>query len=85
MALGGVETGNLNPKLPTRHAPRPGGRGLTPEVWAMAIITGIPILAEAVAAVLESHMYKAAEISPMADNIRSNLTSAPFSFPSTLI
>lgn len=30
-------------------------------------------------------MGKAAEISPMADNIRSNLTWAPFNFSSTSI
>jgi hypothetical protein len=48
MGLGGVETGNMSPKLAPRHAPSAGGRGLTPEVRAMATITGMIMLAEAV-------------------------------------
>lgn len=48
MALGGVETGSMKPKLAPKVAPNAGGSGLTPAEWAMAIITGMTMLAEAV-------------------------------------
>src|SRR3990172_4425168 len=48
MALGGVETGSIKPKLAPKVAPKAGGRGDTPADWAMAITTGTTILAEAV-------------------------------------
>src|SRR5574337_1007033 len=48
MAFGGVETGSMNPKLAPRHAPRAGGNGLTLAACAMAITTGMIMLAEAV-------------------------------------
>ena len=38
----------MKPKLAPRHAPRAGGRGLTPPVWASAIPTGMIIVADVV-------------------------------------
>jgi hypothetical protein len=47
-ALGGVETGNKNPKLAPRHAPMAGGTGSIFAAFASEITTGITMLAEAV-------------------------------------
>src|SRR3990172_906917 len=48
IALGGVDTGSIKPKLAPRHPPKAGGIGETPAAWDTAIITGMTILAEAV-------------------------------------
>ena len=48
IAFGGVETGSMNPKLAPSAAPRAGGIGLAPVPWAIAITTGITMLADAV-------------------------------------
>jgi len=43
-----VETGSIKPKLAPRHAPNAGGIGDTSAPFAMAIIIGITIFADAV-------------------------------------
>src|SRR6185295_12853058 len=48
MAFGGVETGKAKPRLAPRQAPRAGGTGDTPTEFAMAMTTGITMLAVAV-------------------------------------
>src|SRR3972149_11209596 len=48
IALGGVDTGSIKPKLAPRHPPKAGGIGETPAAWDTAIITGMTMLAEAV-------------------------------------
>ena len=47
MALGGVDTGSINPKLAPKHAPSAGGSGLTPADPARVITTGIIMFADA--------------------------------------
>ncbi len=48
MALGGVDTGNINPQLAPKVAPIAGGIGFTSAAIAKEIITGTTIFAEAV-------------------------------------
>src|SRR3989304_2127225 len=48
MALGGVDTGSIKPRLHARQAPRAGGIPLTPAVFETATKTGMIILAAAV-------------------------------------
>ena len=56
MAFGGVDTGSMKPKLAPSAAPIAGGIGLMSPASAMAIITGVTMLADAV----ELGMQKAA-------------------------
>src|ERR1044071_2880764 len=48
MALQGVETGSINPRLAPIVAPSAGSRGSAPCAFAMAMTTGTTMLADAV-------------------------------------